>query len=145
MIVDDGSAVPVEAPELRSGEVRLIRQENCGRFEARRVGIQAARGDYVLLLDSRMKLNAGSLSWVAQRVLEDARAWNGDCVTDNLASPYARFWDIIVHAAWSDYYRDPKTTSYGIADYDRYPKGTSHFLAPSPGYWTRSKPSTACT
>jgi glycosyltransferase involved in cell wall biosynthesis len=130
VVVDDGSSPPVAACELNSAEVQILRQENRGRFEARRAGIEAARGEYVLLLDSRVTLDPHSLGWVAQRVMEDAQAWNGHCVTDNLASPYARFWDIIVQAAWSDYLRDPRTTSYGIEDYDRYPKGTTQFLAP---------------
>ncbi len=130
VIVDDGSPVPMTTPKLACAEVRLIRQANRGRFEARRAGIEAARGDYTLLLDARVRLDSGALSWVAQQVVEGAPAWNGHSVTNDLASPYARFWDIILHAAWSDYLRDPKTTSYGIGDYDRYPTGTGHFLAP---------------
>lgn len=130
VIVDDGSELPVTSPVVAAAVVRLIRQPNRGRFEARRAGIEAARGEHVLLLDSRVTLDRGGLAWVAEQVAAGAQAWNGHCVTDNLASPYARFWDIIVQAAWSDYLRDPKTTSFGIEEYDRYPKGTGHFLAP---------------
>ena len=32
--------------------------------------------------------------------------------------------------AWPDYFHDPRTTSYGLEDFDRYPKGTTCFLAP---------------
>jgi glycosyltransferase involved in cell wall biosynthesis len=130
VVVDDGSSPPAAPCEMRSADVQLIRQENRGRFEARRVGIEAARGEHVLLLDSRVTLDPQSLAWVAERVMDGEPAWNGHCVTDNLASSYARFWDIVVQAAWSDYLRDPRTTSYGIEDYDRYPKGTTQFLAP---------------
>jgi glycosyltransferase involved in cell wall biosynthesis len=131
VVVDDGSSPPVAPCEMKSADVHVIRQANRGRFEARRVGIEAARGEHVLLLDSRVTLHPHSLGWVAQRVMEDdAQAWNGHCVTENLASPYARFWDVVVQAAWSDYLRNPRTTSFGIADYDRYPKGTTQFLAP---------------
>jgi glycosyltransferase involved in cell wall biosynthesis len=130
VIVDDGSSPPVAVPKLNSAEVRLIRQQNRGRFEARRVGIEAAHGEHVLLLDARVTLDPAGLRWVADQVAKGAQAWNGHSVTDGLASPYARFWDIILRAAWSDYLRDPKTTSFGIRDYDRYPKGTGHFLAP---------------
>jgi glycosyltransferase involved in cell wall biosynthesis len=130
VLVDDGSLVPVTAPVLSGVKVRVIRQENQGRFEARRAGVEEARGEYVLLLDSRVTLDPGGLAWAARQVADGAHAWNGHCVTDNLASPFARFWDIIVHAAWSDYLRDPKRSSFGIEDYDRYPKGTGHFLAP---------------
>jgi glycosyltransferase involved in cell wall biosynthesis len=91
VIVDDGSSPPVSAPQLGGTEVRLIRQENRGRFEARRAGIEAARGAYVLLLDSRVTLDPESLRWVAERVADGDQAWNGHCVTGNLASPYARF------------------------------------------------------
>jgi glycosyltransferase involved in cell wall biosynthesis len=130
IVVDDGSSTPVQLPTFSGLASRVIRQHNFGRFEARRAGIEAARGEYVLLLDSRVMLDPGALSWVAQEVVAGASAWNGHCITDNLASPYARFWDIIVRAAWSDYLRQPRTTSFGIDEYDRYPKGTGHFLAP---------------
>lgn len=132
VIVDDGSDQPVAVPALASARVRVLRQENCGRYEARRLGIEAAHGDYVLLLDSRVSLDPGSLAWVEKQVAGGAQAWNGHCIIDGLTSPYARFWDIIVNAAWSDYLRDPRTTSFSIDDYDRYPKGTGHFLAPRP-------------
>jgi glycosyltransferase involved in cell wall biosynthesis len=130
VIVDDGSDSPVSTPVVAGAEVRVIRQDNRGRFEARRVGIDVARGEYVLLLDSRVTLEPDALRWVATQVEEGASAWNGHIVTANRGSPYATFWDVITYAAWGDYLRDPKTTSFGIEDYDRYPKGTTQFLAP---------------
>jgi hypothetical protein len=48
----------------------------------------------------------------------------------NLDSPFAQFWNVLTHAAFADYLDDPRTTSFGVDDYDRYPKGTGHFLAP---------------
>lgn len=130
VIVDDGSEPPVPSVVVGSADVRVIRQPNQGRFEARRVGIDAARGEYVLLLDSRVTIEPDALRWVCGQVQAGASAWNGHTVTANLTTPYSRFWDVITFAAYGDYLRQPKTTSYGIDDYDRYPKGTGHFLAP---------------
>ncbi len=130
VIVDDGSDPPVLAPAVAGARTRVVRQPNRGRFEARRTGIEAARGEYVLLLDSRVTLAPDGLRWVAERVDAGERAWNGHCLTANLDSPYARFWNVLTHAAFAAYLDDPRTTSFTLADYDRFPKGTGHFLAP---------------
>lgn len=130
VMVDDGSDPPVLAPPIDSVPVRVIRQANGGRFEARRTGIGAARGEYVLLLDSRVILDRGGMAWVAARVAAGEHVWNGHCMMANLTSPYARFWNVMTHAAFADYLDDPRTTSFGLEEYDRYPKGTTHFLAP---------------
>ena len=57
VIVDDGSARPVLAPDVPGARVRVLRQHNQGRFVARRTGIEAATGEYVLLLDARVTLD----------------------------------------------------------------------------------------
>ena len=130
VVVDDGSPEPVRLPPVDPARVRLLRQENRGRFEARRTGIEAAAGDYVLLLDSRVTLDPDGVAWVADRVAAGEHAWNGHCLMANTESPFARFWNVLTHAAFADYLDDPRTTSFGIEEYDRFPKGTGHFLAP---------------
>lgn len=130
IVVDDGSDPPVAVPQVPGANVRIIRQANRGRFEARRAGIDNARGEYILLLDARVTIDPGSLAWVADRVAEQESAWNGHCLMANLDSPFAQFWNVLTHAAFADYLDDPRTTSFGEDDYDRYPKGTGHFLAP---------------
>jgi hypothetical protein len=47
--------------------------------------------------------------------------------TDNA---FGIFWRLLAELAWRDYFDDPRTTSYGAAEFDRYPKGTTCFLAP---------------
>jgi glycosyltransferase involved in cell wall biosynthesis len=130
VIVDDGSEPPVQMPVGRAVPTRVVRRPNGGRFEARRTGIAAAEGEYVLLLDSRTTLEPGGMAWVAKRVEAGDRVWNGHCMMANLSSPYARFWNVMTHSAFADYLDNPRTTSFGIEEYDRYPKGTTHFLAP---------------
>ena len=130
VVVDDGSTTPVQVPEVGGARLRVLRQPNRGRFEARRAGIEASTGEYVLLLDSRVTLEPVGVAWVAERVAAGEHAWNGHCLMANVDNPFARFWNVLTHAAFADYLDDPRTTSFGIEEYDRFPKGTGHFLAP---------------
>ena len=135
VVVDDGSDEPTRQAleSLRpSVPLRVIRQANAGRFAARRTGIEAAGGDMVLLLDSRVSLDRDSLAFLAARLRDgDARgAWNGHVESELEGNPYARFWWVLSHAAFRDYLREPRTTSFGLEEYDRYPKGTGCFVAP---------------
>jgi glycosyltransferase involved in cell wall biosynthesis len=130
LIVDDGSDEPIPDQSVPGAHTRVLRQPNGGRFEARRTGIAAATGDYVLLLDSRVTLDPHALTWVAEQVADSPQAWNGHCLMANLHSPYARFWNVLTYSAFAEYLDNPRTTSYGLKEYDRFPKGTTHFLAP---------------
>jgi glycosyltransferase involved in cell wall biosynthesis len=134
IVVDDGSAPATQAALARlctPFPLRVIRQENKGRFLARQLGINAARGDLVLLLDARVSLRADSLAFVSERL--DAEAlpiWNGHCEVELTGNRYARFWNVLTEVAYRDYYANPRTLSYGFEQFDRYPKGTTCFLAP---------------
>jgi glycosyltransferase involved in cell wall biosynthesis len=53
VVVDDGSNDGTEAYlQALGNKVRVISQDNCGPGAARNTGVQAARGDYIALLDS---------------------------------------------------------------------------------------------
>jgi Glycosyl transferase family 2 len=134
VIVDDGSdsATKEALAGLEPGvRTRVLSQENRGRFLARRAGIQAARGQLVLLLDSRVLLEDESMSFIAERLDGDRLpVWNGHIEVDVTGNPFARFWRTITYAAWRDYLANPRTTSFGLEEYDRFPKGTTCFLAP---------------
>jgi glycosyltransferase involved in cell wall biosynthesis len=134
VVVDDGSTDG-------SGEVaalaaagrlpcRVLTQPNRGRFRARLAGLEAAEGELVLLLDSRVRLHPDALAFVAARVAAGERVWNGHVEVDAGGNPYGAFGNVLVALAWRDYFRDPRTTSFGLDDFDRYPKGTTCFLAP---------------
>jgi len=132
IVVDDGStdgtADAARASANGRLDVRVLSQPNRGRFEARRAGLGEAHGDYVLLLDSRTRLVPGALRFVRDR-LPSAPVWNGhvDVDADNA---WGEFWRLLAELAWRDYFDDPRTTSFGLADFDRYPKGSGCFLAP---------------
>ena len=131
VLVDDGStdgSAEVARAAADGMPIRVLTQANRGRFEARRLGLSAATGDYVLFLDARVRLAADSLRFVHDR-LSDEPVWNGHVHidTDNL---FGIFWRLLAELAWRDYFDDPRTTSFGLAEFDRYPKGTTCFLAP---------------
>lgn len=135
VIVDDGSdkATQDTLSRLRTPfRTRIIRQQNKGRFLARRAGIEAAGGELVLLLDARVSLGEDSLSFISQRLPADGELpiWNAHCYIDVTGNPYARFWNVLTEAAYGDYFGNPRTLSYGLEEFDRYPKGTTCFLAP---------------
>ena len=106
-----------------------MRRPNSGRFEARRVGLAAAKGDFVLFLDARVSIDVGALAFVAAN-LERGSVWNGHARIETVGNPYGRFWDVVAAAAFAQYFDDPRTTSFGVDEFDRFPTGTTCFFAP---------------
>jgi glycosyltransferase involved in cell wall biosynthesis len=124
----DGSADVARTSVDGSAPLRVLSQPNRGRFEARRAGLSAARGEFVLFLDSRVQLGRDSLRFLRDRLATEP-VWNGhvEIETDNA---FAVFWRLLAELAWRDYFDHPRTTSFGAEDFDRFPKGTTCFLAP---------------
>ena len=72
IIVDDGSAVPIRAPEGWNGPpLRLIRTPNRGQTTARNLALTYAAGDFVAFLDS-------DDMWVPRKVEEQEKVLRGD-------------------------------------------------------------------
>jgi glycosyltransferase involved in cell wall biosynthesis len=138
IVVDDGSDEETQsalAQLLTPFPLRVIRQENKGRFLARAAGVRAAQGDLVLLLDARVSLQADGLAFVHEQILkpdDDASQpiWNGHVEIDVDGNPYARFWNIITALAFRAYLADPRTTSFGLDEFERFPKGAGCLLVP---------------
>jgi glycosyltransferase involved in cell wall biosynthesis len=134
VVADDGSTLDVETPALAAANGTPVRIErlpqNSGRFEARRAGLAAARGEYVLFIDAGVTLVPGSLAFVSRR-LEDGRGvWNAHTHMETDGNPFALFWSVVSSLAFGDYVDDPRETSFGVDNFDRFPKGTTCFLAP---------------
>ena len=133
VLVDDGSTDgSADAARAAVGgrlPLRVLTQPNRGRLEARRAGLAAATGDLVLLLDSRVRLDPGALAFAHARAEEGQTVWNGH-VRVETDSALGLFWRLLAELAWRDYFDRPRTTSFGLEDFDRYPKGTTCFLAP---------------
>jgi glycosyltransferase involved in cell wall biosynthesis len=133
LLVDDGSrdgsgdAASAAAAGL---PLRVLTRAGEGRFRARRAGVEAARHEHVLLLDARVRLHPRSLAFLAGAMGGAAAVWNGHVHVETEGNPYGAFGNVLVEIAWRDYFDRPRSTSFGIADFDRYPKGTGCFAAP---------------
>lgn len=136
VVVDDGStdgtADAVRAWRGGSVAVRLIEQANAGRFIARLRGLQATNADYALLIDSRVAIDKEALAFVDTQLAlgESKEVWNAHVEIVTAGNPFGVFWDVLTQRAFSAYFERPRTTSFGLAEFERFPKGTTCFFAP---------------
>lgn len=137
IVVNDGSTddtlkeVDAIARQERAAPLHLIDQDNQGRYLARKVGVNKAKYDTILFIDSRVFISEKSLQFLEKRLKEDPlQVWNGHVYVAKQGNIFARFWDAIVSIAWRRYFRSPKECTFGIEDFDYYPKGTGFFAVP---------------
>ena len=133
VVVDDGStdgSAEAASAAANGLPLRVVRQANSGRYAARKAGLESAAGDYVLFLDSRVRLEPDSLEFVAERLAAGDDVWNAHVVIDTDGNPYGLFWNVLTELAFAEYFSDPRTTSFGVENFERFPKGTTCFLAP---------------
>jgi glycosyltransferase involved in cell wall biosynthesis len=131
VVVDDGSTddtgtVLGTLAAESSVPIRVIAQENRGRFLARFAGVQAARSERVLLFDSRLLIDEDAFANLERvdALRPDARAWIGHVPTDPAAPLVGRFWEVPTHVFWGGYLAHPVPTDITPANFDRVPKGT---------------------
>ncbi len=133
VLVDDGSTDgSVEAARAATNglPLQVLSQPNSGRFAARKAGLEAATGDHVLFLDSRVRLQPGSLAFVAERIAAGDDVWNAHVEIEAEGNPYGQFWNVLTELVFADYFGNPRTTSFDAESFERFPKGTTCFLAP---------------
>jgi glycosyltransferase involved in cell wall biosynthesis len=95
VLVDDGSEPPLEAAarEFLESTDLVMRQENRGRSAALRVGILAASGDYLLIMDSDDEFIPGALNRIVEEVAgltPDIAGIAYECVDFDTGAPIAR-------------------------------------------------------
>ncbi len=131
VVVADSETRDVLTGLRPSLSLRVLDEERPGRFAARQQGIEAATGDLVLLLDSRIFIAPDALRFVSDRIEHehDLPIWSAH-FEFNVDNPYGRFWSVIIPLVWWRYYSKPRTTSFGLEEYDRFAKATTCFLAP---------------
>ncbi len=137
LLIDDGStdatlAEAIDALPTSSGiPLRIFSQPNSGRFAARRLGLAEAKSDFVLFIDTRVFIDPSALAFVAPLLAHsEQRVWTSHVEAATAGNPIAGFWQAIEHMAWRRYFAQPRTMSYGIAEFDYFPKGTTALIAP---------------
>lgn len=135
IVVDDGSTddTVVVLRDWRNdavAPVTVLSQPNSGRFAARRAGLEAASSSTVMLLDSRVLIDADSLARIWDESRGGERVWNAHIETDPAAPLVGRFWDVPTRLFWGDYLRRPRTMTLTADNFDSAPKGTTLLLAP---------------
>lgn len=135
IVVDDGSsdATLAVAEGLASSDprIKVLSHPNAGRFVTRREGVNAARYDRILFIDTRVWIDAGTVAFLDEQLTEhpERTIWNGHINVSKAGNTIARFGDAITCIGWNRYFRAPRLVSYGVEDFDHYPKGTGLFSA----------------
>ncbi|MFF1878070.1 glycosyltransferase family A protein [Leifsonia sp. NPDC058230] len=131
IVVDDGSTddtrdVLERFRATSPVEVRVVSQENRGRFLARWAGVQEARSARLMIFDSRLLLDPDALSYLRSRDegLPEGQVWVGHVPTDESSSLVGRFWEVPTHLFWGSYLANPRPTEITATNFDRVPKGT---------------------
>lgn len=135
VVVDDGSTDGTGGKLAKLQElygITVLTQPNSGRFEARRAGIAKASGRQILLLDSRVIVDPGSLTFLRDQLVDhpERTVWNGHINVASEHNPYAGFMAGLVKIPWRRYCANPRLMSFGIDEFDVFPKGTGFFSAP---------------
>jgi glycosyltransferase involved in cell wall biosynthesis len=113
--------------------LKLINRENSGRLITRIVGLQAAKFESVLLIDSRVHLQRYSLVHLLN-------AYSKKDLTGNFVSGPTRyapnlnligiFWESISRLAWWRFFLPQRTFQLSDQNFNHYPKGTTCLFGP---------------
>jgi hypothetical protein len=146
VIVDDGSvdATPEVIASIRARvpfPIRVIRQDNSGRFLARWNGANAAKAEIIMLLDSRVLVGPEALAHVWKTMEHDptVTTWNAHAITDPSAPLVGLFWEVPTRVFWGRYLRRPAPTLITPQNFDTVPKGTTAFVLPRAAFLTACK------
>jgi glycosyltransferase involved in cell wall biosynthesis len=116
----------------RDGKIEVITTSNEGRFSARATGVKQAKSDYIVFIDSRVKLNPGALKFILSRVHIHGldQLWNARVSLPDALPKVSYFWEGIEFLAWRKHYQGPEEISVKKNDLDFHPVGTTMFGAP---------------
>lgn len=134
ILVDDGSTDGSAEAVRTALDGRLpfsvAAQPNRGRFYAVREGLRRAAAEDVLVLGSRVRLRPDALALVQDRRKAGELVWVGHVHIDTAGNVYGRFQNVLTEIAWRRYFDAPRTTSFGVEDFDQYPKGSGCLFGP---------------
>lgn len=131
VVVDDGStdgtsAVLAEFERSSPLPFRVITQINRGKFHTRLAGVRAASSDFIVLMDSRLLLEPGAITYLLEHrdSSRPGQPWNGHVLTDPDAPKVGQFWTVPTYVFWGSYLAKPRPMLIAEENFDRVPKGT---------------------
>jgi glycosyltransferase involved in cell wall biosynthesis len=134
IIINDGSIdnSPENAQKIKDSRVRIISQDNQGRYLARKNGLKKARYANILLLDPKVMIHKDALRFVHDKVTNNPsqEIWNAHVNVYTKGNIFAKFWNTLTCLGWRTYFKRPREVAYTIKDFNRYPKGTGMFFCP---------------
>lgn len=137
IVVDDGSsdntrAIAENLVDSFGLNLKVLSHTNSGRYITRKRGVEAARYNRILFIDTRVWIDETALGYLKDQITSypDKAIWNGHINVAKKGNIIARFGDAVTILGWRRYFKNPKLTSYGLKDFDHYPKGTGLFTVP---------------
>ena len=125
VLVDDGSTDGLnEKTFIGFKGLRYIHQANLGRLMARKTGLELARFNNVLMIDSRVILSEDSLKYLKSKYL------TGDFVSGPTefypnSNLVGLFWSAISRVVWWRFYYSEGPFRLLVKNFNHYPKGTT--------------------
>ncbi len=133
LIIDDGSTdnlkeVLQDFLNMNSHrDIRLIHQNNFGRFAARAKGLQLSKYDSLFFIDSRVHVLSDAIAelLVFMRQAQDGKAFIANIIYDEGANLIGIFWSALERMAWSNFHLDHRNLELTRQNFNQVPKGTT--------------------
>jgi glycosyltransferase involved in cell wall biosynthesis len=131
VIVDDGSTDAtgrIVRDHISSCiDIKLLRQDNLGRFSARFTGALYASNSNLIFIDSRVWIHKASLEYLIgyRAGNPNSKVIIGTVVLPPDVNLVGRFWRSLEKIFWRKFYTSGLNVSLTLDDFHKYPKGTT--------------------
>jgi glycosyltransferase involved in cell wall biosynthesis len=127
IVVSDGATdgTPVMVNAHFPGVRVIALENNLGRYEARKTGVNEAKFEHILFVDSRTLVDPDILKVINQT---DSQAIKGFVECGNPSNPFHIFFESIRYKLYPEFYRKRHTPfEITLDNFEKSPKGTGVF------------------